>query len=138
MTQNYYKEIDLNQPPAFGGPIINPLDPRAHHDFCFLSDQQEIILARAPGVTTTIRVLFSFDCGHQALINQPPPPPGQGPEVHGLLVLDAVSGDDPMRRIFKPGCCSQRRHVKVWLDPMQPPPVGNPVIVTVGAWAKDA
>lgn len=138
MTHNYLKELDLNQPPALGGPIMNPLDARAHHDFCFLSDQQEIVLARTTTGGPPVRVLFSFDCGHQALIGQPIPPIGQGPEVHGLLVFDPAIGDDPLRRIFKPGCCSQRRHVKVWLDPVTPPPVGTPVIVLVSAWAKDA
>lgn len=40
MSHDYVREYDLNPTPAFGGPIMNPLDPRAHNDFCFLSDQQ--------------------------------------------------------------------------------------------------
>lgn len=138
MSHDYLREYDLNQPPAMGGPVINPLDPRAHNDFCFLSDQQEIVLARPGAAQPPIRVLFSFDCGHQALISQPFPPPGTGPEVHGLLVFDPAAGDDPLRRLYRPGCCHQRRFVKVWIDPMFPPPAGTPVIVVVSARAKDA
>ena len=137
MSHDYLREIDLN--PMINGapaPINNPLDPRAHHDFCFLSDQQEITLARSMTTGTAVRVLFSFDCGHQALINQPFPPPGTGPEVHGLLTFDPTVGDDPERRIYRPGCCHQRRFVKVWLD-MPQPPAGVPVIVIVGARAKE-
>lgn len=138
MSHDYLREFDLNQPPAFGGPIMNPLDPRAHNDFCFLSDQQEILLVRPPTATGPVRVLFSFDCGHQALINQPFPSPGNGPEVHGLLVSDPATGDDPLRRLYRPGCCHQRRFVKVWIDPTFPPPTGTPVIVVVSARGKDA
>lgn len=138
MSHDYVREYDLNPTPAFGGPIMNPLDPRAHNDFCFLSDQQEIFLARPPTATGPIRVLFSFGCGHQALINQPIPPPGTGPEVHGLLVFDPAVGDDPLRRIYKPDCCHQRGFVKVWIDPMFPPPTGIPVVVVVSARAKEA
>lgn len=139
MTHNYFKELDLNPPPALGGPILNPLDPRAHNDFCFLSDWQEIVLARSQSAGSPVRVLFSFSCGHQPLLNQPFPPPGTGPEVHGLLVFDPAVGDDPLRRVFREQCCHQRRHVKVWIDPTGPqPPTGIPVIVTVAAGAKDA
>lgn len=85
-------------------------------------------------------VIAAIDCGHQALINQPVPPIGVGPEVHGMLMFDPAVGDDPLRRVFRPqGCCHQRQRVKVWLDPMGPlPPLGTPVIVTVAAGAKDA
>lgn len=35
-------------------------------------------------------------------------------------------------------CCHQRRSVKVWLDPMTPPPPGGQsVVIQVSAWAKD-
>ncbi len=135
--QDYLREIDLN--PPIGGPINNPLDPRAGNDFCFLSDGQEIVLVQPmPFPTQPIRVLVSFDCGHQALLNLPPPPPGTGPQVHGLLVFDPATGGIGQRNVLRRECCHQRRGVKIWLDPMSPlPPTSQPIVVVVSAWAKE-
>lgn len=136
---DYLREIDLN--PFINGapaPVISPLDPRGHNDFCFLSDGQEIVLVPVqPFPTAPIRVLVSFDCGHQALLSQPPMvPPGTGPEVHGLLVFDPATGGFPTRNVLRRECCHQRSGVKVWLE--TPPTAGQPmpVIVVVSAWAK--
>lgn len=134
--RDYLREIDLNQGPT---PINNPLDARGHSDFCFMSDGQEIVLVLQQQPTAApFRVLVSFDCEHQALLNQPPPPPGQGPQVHGVLAFDPAF---PMntRMVLRRECCHQRRGVRVWLDPMgpTPPPIGQPIVVQVSAWAKD-
>lgn len=135
IMRDYLKEVDLNPPAATGGPITNPFDPRAHHDFCFLSDTQEIFLAQPnPFPTSPIRVLLSFDCGHQALLNQPFPPPGQGPEVHGLLVIDPATGGMGQRQAYRRDCCHNRRSVKVWMEQGTIPQ--GPVIVVVQASAK--
>lgn len=135
--QDYLKEVDLN--PMINGapaPITSPLDARAHHDFCFLSDGQEVVLVQPqPFPTSPVRVLVSFDCGHQALLNQPFPPPGQGPQVHGLLVIDPATGFPGQRQVLRRECCHQRRSVKVWLD--SPTALQGPVVVVVSAWSKD-
>lgn len=139
--KNYFQEFDLN--PFVNGapaPVNNPLDPRAHHDFCFPSDSQDIVLVPQTIAGGPIRVLISFECGHQPLLGPvppPPPPPGglQFP-VDGLLVLDPAFPMDADRRRKKWDCCHLRRFVKVWIDPMGPQPQG-PVIVNIWASAKD-
>lgn len=143
MTTNYLKEVDLVATP--GGPINNPYDPRAHHDFCFESDSQVVVLVPQPqtGATTPYRVFISYDCGHLELVTPggflPVPAPGTGPHVHGVLQYDPTFG--PMQleeqRVFNRPCCSRRRHVKVWLDPGSPvPPTAQPIVVRVMASAR--
>lgn len=133
--RDYLREIDLN--PA-GNPITSSLDPRGHSDFCFLSDGQELVLVLQQQPTgLPIRVLVSFDCDHQVLLNQPPPPPGLGPKVQGVLAFDPAF---PMntRFVLRRECCHQRRGVRVWLDTNGAlPPPGQPIVVQVSAWAND-
>lgn len=141
-TKNYFQEFDLN-PMVNGGPAVinNPLDPRAHHDFCFQSDSQEVVLVPQQTAGTPIRVLVSFACGHQSLIGPnpvPPPPPGslQFP-VDGLLIMDPLFPVNADLRRKRWDCCHYRDFVKVWIDPMGPQPQpGQPVIVHVWASAK--
>lgn len=143
MTNNYLKDVDLLA--TLGGPINNPYDPRAHHDFCFESDTQAVFLVPQPQTTTTqpFRVFISYDCGHLETIFPgavlPMPAPGTGPGIHGVLQSDPSFGPPSMQpeelRTFRsPPCCSLRRHIKVWLDPMAPvPPTGQPIVVRVMA-----
>lgn len=136
--RDYLREIDLNPPGAT--PINSPRDARGHSDFCFLSDGQELVLVpQQQSAALPFRVLVSFDCDHQELLNQPVPPPGLafGPRVHGILAFDPAF---PMnvRNVLRRECCHQRRGVRVWLDPNGPqPPAGQPIVVQVSAWAKD-
>lgn len=143
---NYLKEVDLSALGTPGNPINNPYDPRAHHDFCFESDSQVVMLVIPPqtGATTPYRVFVSYDCGHLALVTVGPlpmPAPGTGPEIHGVLQFDPMFGP-PMQpeeqRVFRsPSCCSRRRHIKVWLDPNSPvPPAAQPIVVRVMASAR--
>lgn len=137
MTTNYLKEVDLAASATPGNPINSPFDPRAHHDFCFESDSQEIILVQPPGPvgTTPYRVFISYDCGHLSLITPgpalPQPGPGAGPQIHGVLQYDPTLGmmQPVEQKVFSRPCCSKRRHVKVWLDPLAPPPPTAQMIV---------
>lgn len=118
---DYLREIDLN--PAVGGPITNPLDPRAMHYFGFLSEGQEISLVQP--FTGTPRVLVSF---HYA--NQPTAvPPAVQPPIDGVVDF---SGGPPALRYDEN---HNRAHVIVWQDPAAPPPTG-PQVVRVRAWSK--
>lgn len=145
MTTNYLHEIDLN--PAIGGPINNPYDPRADHNWCFEANSQEVILVFPPQqpVTTPYRVFVSYDCGHYPLIFPgagplPQPPPGVGPQVHGVLAFDPAFGigmQPEERRVFRRTCCHLARSLKVWLDPNSPqPPTAQPIVVQVSASAR--
>lgn len=145
MTKNYLKEVDLVAAP--GGPINNPYDPRAHHDFCFESNSQTVMLVLQPPTAqqTPYRVFVSYDCGHLELITPAPTPqpaPGTGPRIHAILQFDPFFGP-PMQpeeqRVFRsPSCCSKTRHLKVWLDPNSPPPpAGQLVVVRVMAQRAD-
>lgn len=143
MTNNYLRDVDLAAISNPGNPINNPLDPRAHHDFCFESDSQEVILVPQNVVATTpYRVFISYDCGHVAvLVPGPLPilPPFVGPEVHGILQYDPFFGSiqPEEQKVFRRSCCSRRRHIKVWLDPQSPvPPTGPMVVVRVMASAR--
>lgn len=144
MTSNYLREVDLAAIATPGNPINNPLDARAHHDFCFESDSQEVILVpqTQPLVTTPYRVFISYDCGH-ATVLMPGPlpvlPPFVGPEIHGILQFDPIFGPNQPeeQKVFRRSCCSRRRHVKVWIDPQSPqPPTGQMVLVRVMASAR--
>jgi hypothetical protein len=138
VTNNYLKEIDLS--PTVGGPINNPYDPRAHHDFCFESDSQEVILIaqQQTGVATPFRVFISYDCGHLELITPTPLPvpfPGTGPGIHGVLRFDPNFGfmQPEENRVFRRLCCKLSRHIKVWLDPASPITTTQPIPVQVSA-----
>lgn len=143
MTTNYLKEVDLAAPATPGNPINNPYDPRAHHDFCFESDSQTVMLVIPPQVAATqpYRVFVSYDCGHLELVTPgplPTPAPGTGPRIHAILQYDPMFGPpmqpDEQRVYRSPSCCSRRRHVKVWLDPNSPPPpTAQPIVVRVMA-----
>lgn len=145
MTTNYLKEVDLAAPTLPpGNQVNNPYDPRAHHDFCFESDSQTVMLVFPPQTagTTPYRVFVSYDCGHLELIQPGPPPPpmpGTGPKIHAVLQYDPAFGPPSQQpeeyRIYRsPSCCSRRCHLKVWLDPMAPPPpTGTSIVVRVMA-----
>lgn len=126
MSNDYLREIDLNPLPALGGPIINPLDPRAMHYFGFESNGQEISAAGQP--TGQGRVAASFHYGNQptALPPQPPPP------------IDAIIDNTTFPPVVRYEVNHDRSHVLVWLDNNGPnPPLpGQPVLVRVRAWAK--
>ncbi len=120
---DYMREIDLNPPPALGGPITNPLDPRAMHYFGFLSEGQELDLIQP--FSGTPRVLVSWHYGNQPTTpgTQPPPP------------IDAVldfSGGPPQLRYNDH---HDRAHVLVWLDPTAVPPPTGQLMVRVRAWS---
>jgi hypothetical protein len=143
MTINYLKEVDLAAIATPGNPINNPWDPRAHHDFCFESDSQEVILVQQqPIPPQPFRVFISYDCGHLAVLTPGPilpmPGPGVGPEVHGILQFDPFFGSQQPEelKVFSRRCCSKRRHMKVWLDPLAPPSTGQMILVRVSASAR--
>lgn len=123
MSHDYLREIDLNPPPAAGGPITSPLDPRAMHYFGFLADGQEVTLVHP--FTGTPRVLMSFHYG-----NQPTTAPAQ-PQPPIDAILDFSSGPPVVR--YETG--HQRAHVLVWQDPTIAPPPGGQSVVRVRAWA---
>lgn len=120
MSNDYLREIDLNPAPALGGPINNPLDPRAMHYFGFLSEGQEIALAQ-PGINP--RVLISFHYANQptAIPPQPQPP------------IDAVLDTSFGPPVIRYGDHHDRAHVLIWLDPTVVLP--GPLLVRVRAWA---
>lgn len=123
---DYLREIDLNPPPANGGPIANPLDPRAMHYFGFLSNGQEVSLA-PPAANPRVAVSWHYGNQPTAVPIMPPPPID--------AILDFAVGPPLLRYEVN----HDRRHVLVWLDMSgpNPPPPGQPVIVRVRAWAKD-
>ena len=47
--RDYLREIDLNPPAAMGGPINNPLDPRAMHYFGFLAEDVALVMDNLVG-----------------------------------------------------------------------------------------
>ncbi len=117
---DYLREIDLN-PPA-GGPINNPLDPRAMHYFGFLSEGQEITIVQP--FTGTPRILISFHYGNQPTAAPPQPQPP----------IDAIldfSGGPPVVRYEEN---HNRSHVLVWLDTTAAPPPTGQAMVRVRAW----
>ncbi len=121
---DYLREIDLNPPVALGGPINNPLDPRAMHYFGFAGPANGQEIALVPAAAS--RVYVSFHYG-----NQPPGPPAPQPPVDAIV--DFAAGGPPVLRYEEN---HDRRHVLVWLDPAGPTPTG-PVMVRVKAWAKE-
>ena len=131
-TNNYFKILDVNPPAASGGPINNPLDPRALCYFDFLADGQTLQIN--PGITglpSGVRVLYSFDHVYQQGSTFPPPPP---PTVHGVLL---PFGPGPfLQASFYNGEQHDRRHVTVWLDPTSPIFTG-PLEVHVAAQRKE-
>lgn len=124
MSHDYLKEIDLNPPPAAGGPVTNPLDARAMHYFGFLSEGQEILPVQP--VTTPSRTLVSWHYANQPTISAVPPPP--------LIdaVIDFPGSPFPGLRYDSH---HERAHVVVWLDPTTAPPPGQPCVVRIRAWA---
>lgn len=128
MSHDYLREIDLNPPAAAGGPINNPLDPRAMHYFGFLSDGQEIQQVMGTGGGGPFRADVSFHYGNQPTAVPPQPPPPVD------AVLDPFGAPISMVRYE---VNHERRHVLVWLDPsFQPVPQG-PCVVRVRAWARE-
>lgn len=121
MSNDYLREIDLN-PPA-GGPVTNPLDPRAMHYFGFDSHGQEITIVQP--FTGNPRVLISFHYGNQPT-NVPPQPQ---PPIDAVLDF---SGGPPVVRYEG---YHERAHVLVWLDPSTPLPPTGQAVVRVRAWA---
>lgn len=125
---DYLREIDLNPPPAAGGPVTNPLDPRAMHYFGFLANGQEIVFV-PPFTGANPRVAVSWHYGNQptAAPAQPPPPID--------AIVDFSGGPPGLRYELN----HDRRHVLVWLDMngTAPPPPGQPVLVRVRAWARE-
>lgn len=121
---DYLREIDLN--PTINGaaaPVTSPLDPRAMHYFGFTSDGQEVTLVQP--FAGQPRVLASFHYGNQPTAAPVPPQPA----IDG--VLDFSSGN-PMLHYEQN---HERAHVLVWLDPNNVPPLGQPAVVRVRAWA---
>lgn len=123
--RDYLREIDLNPPPAMGGPINNPLDPRAMHYFGFLSEGQEIVQALPS--TGPAKVFVSWDYANNPLL--PPAPPIPPPPVDAILDF---AGGPPVVRYETH---HERCHAIVWLDPNAAPPPTGPMIVRVRAWA---
>lgn len=123
---NYFQILDLNQPPAVGGPVTNPLDARAMHYFGFVSQGQQIQLV--DGLPAGTSVLFSFRYGNLPGVGPAPTPP----QADGML--DFFGG--PSSQTARFDLDSDRAHVLVWLDG-PPPPAGQPVRVRVSAWRKD-
>lgn len=123
---DYLREIDLNPPAAAGGPIVNPLDPRAMHYFGFLSNGQEVSLA-PPAANPRVAVSWHYGNQPTGAPIMPPPPTD--------AILDFAVGPPLLRYEVN----HDRRHVLVWLDMSgpNPPPPGQPVVVRVRAWAKD-
>lgn len=120
---DYLREIDLNPPAALGGPITNPLDPRAMHYFGFVSEGQEI--TQVPPLGPPTRVVASWSYANNPL--PPPSPPVPPPPIDA--VLDFAAGPPAVRYETH----HQRQHVIVWLDGPLPPPA-VPMIVRVRAW----
>lgn len=122
--QDYFTEIDLNQPVAFGGPVIGPLDRRAMHYFGFTANGQQILLV--DGLPQGTRVLYSFCYGN---------PPGLGPIATDIQAHGALDFFGPVGAIGRWENSHDRAHVLVWMDgPV--PPVAQQVRVRVSAWAK--
>lgn len=123
MSNDYLVELDLNPPVAAGGPINNPLDPRAMRYFGFMSEGQQLDLVQP--FSGNPRVFASWHMGHQSPGTPQPPPPVDA-------VLD-FSGGPPTRRWDQ---SHNRAHVIVWLDPTTP--VTGSAIVRISAWARDS
>lgn len=122
---DYLREIDLNPPPAMGGPVTSPNDPRAMHYFGFLADGQELSLV--PPTGGPMRVLASF-----AYANAPLPLPAmQPPPVMPDAVLDFTGVTPGVRYELN----HERHHVHVWIDSSVPPPT-TPIIVRIRAWRR--
>lgn len=119
---DYLVEFDLNLPAAAGGPINNPLDPRAMRYFGFLSEGQQIDLVQP--FAGTPRIFVSWHFGHQS-----PGLPQPAPLVDAVLDF---SGGLPSRRWEG---FHERRHVIIWLDPTVVIPAGA-CLVRVSAWSK--
>lgn len=123
---DFLKEIDLNPPPALGGPIVNPLDGRAMHYFGFKSDGQEIALT-PPTSGGIPRILVSWHYANQPTLTSPPVPPP----------IDAIVDFGAGPPVLRYDENHERPHAIVWLDPSSPlPPPGTPVVVRIRAWAK--
>ncbi len=119
---DYYRVIDLNPPAALGGPIVNPLDPRAMHYFGFTSEGQEILLLQPFAGQPTIDV--SWHCANQpTTVPAMPPPP-----------IDGVLSSTTFPAVLRYDEHHERAHAIVWLDPLVLPPAGQPVLVSVRAW----
>lgn len=124
--RNYFQVIDLNVPPAAGGPIANALDPRAMHYFGFLAQGQQIQLV--DGMPVGNQVLYSFRYAQAPGIGPAPTPP----QADG--VLDFFGG--PASQTARFDLDSDRAHVLVWLDgPVLP--AGQQCRVRISAWRKD-
>lgn len=122
---DYLREIDLNPPPAMGGPINNPLDPRAMHYFGFLSEGQEIVLVQ-PFTGGPPRIFISWQYA-----NNPLPPPAAPQPPPPVDAIADFSGGPPGVRYETH---HERAHAIIWLDPNAPTPTG-PMTVRVRAWA---
>ena len=120
---DYYRVIDLNPPPALGGPITNPLDPRAMHYFGFTSEGQEILLLQPIAGQSTVNVSWHY--GNQPTVAPPQPQP----PIDGAISFATFP---PVLRYDEH---HDRAHALVWLDPVLLPPAGQPVLVSVRAWA---
>jgi hypothetical protein len=123
MSHDYLREIDLNAPPATGGPITNALDARAMHYFGFVAEGQEILPVMPFAAPT--RTLVSWHFANQPTATLVPPP---------LIdaVIDFPGAPFPGLRYDSH---HERAHVVVWLDPLFPPPAGQPCIVRIRAWS---
>ena len=126
IMQDYLKELDLNPPPAMGGPVNNPLDVRAMHYFGGLSNGQEIKVS-PPTAAGFPRVLVSWQFASQPTVTSPTPLPAIDE------IIDFTSGMPILRYDEN----HDRSHVIVWMDPAGPIlPPGTPMIVKIRAWAK--
>ncbi len=124
MSHDYLREIDLNPPAAIGPPVTSPLDPRAMHYFGFLANGQEISIV--PPFQGQPRVAASFHYGNQPTVVPPQPQPP----------IDAILDTTTFPPLVRYEVNHDRSHVLVWLDnPL--PPIGQPVLVRVRAWARE-
>lgn len=120
---DFFRVIDLNVPPAAGGPINNPLDLRAMQYFGFLSNGQQLQLIDPLPIGNT--VLFSFRYAQSPGIGPVPP----FPQADGAVQF---AGGGPFARYEN---SHDRAHVLVWVDGPALP-AGLQCRVQVSAWSK--
>jgi hypothetical protein len=120
---DFFRQIDLNQPVATGGPINNSLDLRAMQYFGFLANGQQLQLL--DGLPLGNTVLFSFRYAQSPGIGPVPVPP----QADGAIQF---AGGPPVARYEN---SHDRAHVIVWLDGPALP-AGQQCRVQVTAWAR--
>ncbi|MES2211508.1 MAG: hypothetical protein V4515_15190 [Chloroflexota bacterium] len=123
--RDYFRQIDLNQPVATGGPINQPSDARALHYFGFLSQGQQLQLL--DGLPVGNAVLFSFRYVEQPGLGPVPPMP----QADGAL--DFAFGPPTIMRWEN---SHDRAHVLVWIDGPALP-VGQLCRVRVSGWKRE-